>query len=354
MNLIEHPLYLEDLKKAASQITNWELFRNKTFLITGATGMIGSFLVDLLMYQNATIDLQAKIILVSRDAQRARQRFTTYQNDSACTFISQDINQGFAIDAKADFILHLASNTHPVAYATDPIGTILTNVIGAQHLLDWASQTGCERILYASSVEIYGEALEGMEQFDEESMGYIDSNTLRAGYPESKRVGEALCQAYRKQKNLDIVIARLSRIYGPTMLNNDSKAMAQFIRNGVKNENIVLKSKGTQQYSYTYVADAVAALLLLLSTGIGGQAYNIAGLESDCSLFEIASLIAQHSKTDVIFDLPNDVESAGFSKATKALLSTQKIEKIGYTPQITMQEGLSRTLEILKAIEPNK
>jgi len=354
MNLIEHPLYQEDLKTAVAQIPNWEQFRKKTFLITGATGMIGSFLVDLLMHQNTTIDLQAKIILVSRNAQRARQRFIRYQNDSACTFISQDINEGFAIDDKVDFILHLASNTHPVAYATDPIGTILTNVIGARHLLDWASQTGCQRILYASSVEIYGEALEGMDQFDEESMGYINSNTLRAGYPESKRVGEALCQAYRKQKNLDIVIARLSRVYGPTMLNSDSKAMAQFIRNGVKNENIVLKSKGTQQYSYTYVADAVAALLLLLNTGTDGQAYNIAGLESDCSLFEIASLIAQHSKTDVIFDLPNDVESAGFSKATKALLSTQKIEEIGYAPQITMQEGLSRTLEILKAIEPNK
>lgn len=350
MNLSEHPLYKEDLRIAASNLPDWELFRNKTFLITGATGTIGSFIVDLLMYQNSAIDLQAKIVLVSRDVQRAKRRFPSCSNDSSCTCISQDLNEGFNFDGGADYILHLASNTHPVAYATDPIGTILTNVVGYQHLLEWAVKTTCKRIIYASSVEVYGEVLEGMEFFDESSLGYIDCNTLRAGYPESKRVGEALSQAYRHARGLDIVIARLSRIYGPTMLKSDSKAMAQFINNGVNAENITLKSAGTQQYSYTYVADAVGGLLLLLTAGIDGQAYNIAGLDSDCTLFDIASMIAGHSGTEVVFDLPSDVERAGYSKATKAVLSTEKIREIGYAPQTTMQHGLSRTVDILKDI----
>lgn len=94
--------------------------------------------------------------------------------------------------------------------------------------------------------------------FDEDYCGFINCNTLRAGYPESKRCGEALCQAYIRQKGLDIVIPRLTRSYGPTMLMSDSKAVSQFIKKGLAGEDIVLKSKGNQYYSYTYVADAVS------------------------------------------------------------------------------------------------
>ena len=145
--------------------------------------------------------------------------------------------------AKIDYVIHAASNTHPVAYASDPIGTITANVFGTQYLLDYAKEADCKRFVFLSSVEIYGENRGDTDKFTEDYLGYIDCNTMRAGYPESKRTGEALCQAYRKQMEMDVVIPRLSRVYGPTMLMSDTKALSQFILKSVKQEDIVLKSE---------------------------------------------------------------------------------------------------------------
>ncbi|MGD9927196.1 MAG: NAD-dependent epimerase/dehydratase family protein [Sphaerochaeta sp.] len=347
MRWIDHALYQADLDGVIARLDDWSFLRKKTVLIVGATGMIGSFLVDLLMKQNDATDLQCHILAVGRDAEKAKKRFSSYAASPYFSFYAQDINAGIHIDKHASYIIHAASNTHPVAYATDPIGTILTNITGTNNLLAWAAENGCERFLFASSVEVYGENRGDVDAFDESYLGYLDSNTLRAGYPESKRVGEALCQAYRKQCNLDIVIARFSRVYGPTMLERDSKAIAQFLKNGLAKQDIVLKSEGNQLYSYTYVSDAVFALLLLLYTGEDGTAYNVADTSSDCTLRDLASLVASHSGTSVVFDLPSEVEKAGYSKATKAILDAGKIQRLGYVAAYPIQKGIERTLDIL-------
>ena len=134
-------------------------------------------------------------------------------------------------------------------------------------MLEFAYAHHVVRCAFTSSNEIYGENRGDVEKFGEEYCGYIDCNTMRAGYPESKRCGEALCQAYIKQKGMDIVIPRLTRSYGPTMLMSDTKAISQFIRKAIAGEDIVLKSEGTQYYSYTYMADAVCGLLYVLLLG---------------------------------------------------------------------------------------
>jgi nucleoside-diphosphate-sugar epimerase len=347
MNWIDHTLYREDLSRTANANLNWNLLKDSTFLITGATGMIGSYLVDLIMQENALHDLRCKIIAVGRNQEKAMARFSYCWDSPYFQFLTKDLNEGFSLDDTADYVLHAASNTHPIAYATDPIGTIVTNIIGTNHLLSWSAGHGCKRFIFASSVEIYGENTGNTETFDEHYLGYIDCNTVRAGYPESKRAGEALCQAYRKKENLDIVVARLSRVYGPSMLSNDSKAIAQFLKNGLNTQNITLKSEGNQLYSYSYVADAVQGLLHLLSSGVDGEAYNIADSASDCTLRELAEMIACHCKTQVVFDLPSQIEQMGYSKATKALLDATKIRALGYGPQYSIHEGIVRTLDIL-------
>ena len=129
-------------------------------------------------------------------------------------------------------------------------------------MLEFAYSHHALRCVFASSNEIYGENRGDIEKFPESYCGYINCNTLRAGYPESKRCGEALCQAYIQQKGLDIVIPRLTRSYGPTLLKSDTKALSQFLRKALLGEDIVLKSAGTQYYSYLYVADSVSGLLL--------------------------------------------------------------------------------------------
>ncbi len=275
-------------------------------------------------------------------------RFINYEGNSLFKYIKQDVNNEFNIDNKIDYILHLASNTHPMLYATNPISTITTNVIGTKNVLDYATKNKVKRVLFASTVEVYGENRGDIDLFDEDYCGYINCNRLRAGYPESKRCGEALCQAYIEEKKLDVVIARLSRIYGPTVIKSDSKAMSQFIFKALHNEDIVLKSEGKQKYSYTYVADAVYALLLILLKGENAEAYNISYPETDLELRDVAELIANYVSKKVIFELPSETEAKGFSKANLARQNNQKIKGLGFKPKYDLQKGIGETIQIMK------
>lgn len=349
MNLYKNELYLQDVCDTASVNIPWEKFENKSVMVSGASGLIGSFLIDVLMYRNRNKDMNTTIYALGRNEEKAKVRFGNYFEDPLFHFLKYDINESFVRDdvGKVDYIIHLASNTHPVAYATDPIGTITTNIIGTKNLLEFACIHECERFAFASSNEIYGENRGDSELFSENYCGYIDCNTLRAGYPESKRCGEALCQAYIKQKELDVVIPRFTRSYGPTLLDSDTKALSQFIRNGLNKEDIVLKSEGNQYYSYTYVSDAVSGLLTVLLCGEKGEAYNIADIKSDITLKNLAKCIADYVGREVIFQLPDQVESAGFSKATKARLDSEKLQKLGWSAKYDMKHGIERTLDIL-------
>lgn len=321
----------------------WEKLQGKTILISGATGMIGSFLIHALMTRKDNI----RIIALGRNESAAKERFYAYWENPNFQFLCHDINIPLPNKTPVDFVIHAASNTHPVAYATDPIGTVTTNIIGTYNLLNYASGCRAERFLFASSVEVYGENRGDTEYFDETYCGYIDCNTLRAGYPESKRAGEALCQAYRKAKDLDIVIARLARTYGPTMLKNDTKAISQFISKGYKGENIILKSEGKQFYSYNYVADSVSGILTILLKGENGEAYNISDQLSDITLKDLAQLIASYVGVQVLYELPDEVERSGYSKSTKATMCSNKLRNLGWRSHWDISAGIRATLDSL-------
>lgn len=346
MNLCDHPMYQGDLRCVAELPLPWEKLADRTVLISGATGMIGSFLTDVLMLKNRTEGLGCRICALGRNQTRAKERFSAYWNDDSFQFICHDINAPLPeITGQVDHVLHLASNTHPMAYSTDPIGTITTNIIGTQNLLELAIEKHSTRFLFASTVEVYGENRGDVEQFDEKYCGYIDCNTLRAGYPESKRCGEALCQAYIRQKGIDAVIVRLPRTFGPTMQASDSKAIAQFIRKAAAREDIVLKSAGSQFYSFAYAADAVAGLLYGLLKGACGEAYNLADERCDITLKRLAETIAGYAGTKVVFELPADIEKAGYSTATKAILDGRKMRALGWKAMFDIESGVKRTLQ---------
>ena len=340
-------LYLEDVARVAERDLPWEKLKDRTVMISGASGMIGSCLIDVLRYRNRVHGMNCRIIALGRSEQNMFARFPDASDDPAFRFVQYDMSRPLAVAERADYVLHLASNTHPVAYATNPISTITTNVIGLNYLLDYAANHGTQRFAFASSNEIYGENRGDVEFFDEQYCGYINCNALRAGYPESKRCGEALCQAYRKEKGLDVVIPRLTRTYGPTMLMSDTKAISQFIRKAIAGENIILKSAGTQYYSYTYVSDAVAGLLTVLMLGESGEAYNIADATSDIMLKDLAALIASSAGCRVVFELPDAVEKEGFSVVTKARLDGNKLKMLGWQPDYDIQRGISRLMMIL-------
>lgn len=338
--------YREELQTLLSQNMAWEKLSGKTILLSGATGMIGKCIVDLLMECNRQV-LQndpVSVIALSRNEESAIRRLGEYWNEAMFRYIACDVNQSIPECGQADYIIHAASNTHPLQYSGDPIGTITANVIGTKNLLDYAVSHQTKRFCFVSSVEIYGENRGDVERFTEDYLGYLDCNTLRAGYPESKRAGEAMCNAYAQAYGLGYVIPRVSRVYGPTMLPSDSKAIAQFIKKAAAGEDIVLKSAGTQCYSYAYAPDAAMGILMVLMKGENAEAYNVSDTGSEVTLREIAEWLAADQGVKVVFDMPDVVEQAGYSTATKALLDTGKIEALGWHAQTHMREGLRKTV----------
>ena len=349
--LLTNLIYQTDVTYASLCDIAWEKLSNKKLFITGATGMIASVIIDILMKRNEEYNPNIHIYAASRNEEKAKERFRAYWDNPLFTYLSHDITIPLPELGNIDYILHAASNTHPRAYATDPIGTITANVQGTYQLLEYASAHQCERFFFFSSVEIYGENRKDIDKFDESYLGYIDCNTVRAGYPESKRLGETLCNAFAAQKRQDFIIGRFSRVYGPTMSPGDSKAIAQFIEKAVKGENIVLKSEGNQLYSYTYVVDAAVAALFLLLKGECGSAINIVDHASDISLKGLAELLAREAGTKVVYEIPDAIEKSGYSTATKALLDGTKIEHLGWQALTPIEQGIRKTVQILKQVK---
>ena len=347
---IKHELYAADVAGIAAENLPWEKLAGKTLLLTGASGLIGTTLVDVLMKKNRDDGLNVTICAAGRNEKIAAERFSDYFGDKNFVFVKLDVNAPIELDRPVDFIIHAASNTHPLLYSTDPVGTMTANFIGTQNLLDFGRRQKIERFLFLSTVEVYGKVLNADDVFDERYCGYIDCNTVRAGYPESKRAGEALCQAYISQYGLDVVIARPCRIYGATMRLDDSKAMSEFIMNGVRGEDIVLKSQGLPRFSYCYVADCVSGIFYCLLKGECGAAYNVADSSEILSLREIAEYISSLAGRQVVFELPTETQAKGFSVAPAAILTNDKLRALGWTPKDNTCSGVKKTVEILRHV----
>lgn len=175
MKVYENPLYINDIKYVAGLNLPWEKLENKSIMISGATGLIGSMLIDVIMNKNIE-GLNCTVYALGRNKDRMRQRFEYCFNSPQFRFVEYDVNKELVYDEKEtiDYILHLASNTHPMQYSTDPIGTITTNVIGVRNMLDYAVRHNTTRFVFASSNEIYGENRGDVEKYDEKYCGYID------------------------------------------------------------------------------------------------------------------------------------------------------------------------------------
>lgn len=328
-------LELEDIQLVSELPYKWEMLTNKTIVISGGTGFIGSFLCNVVRYRNKKYHQNIKVVSIA---------FNQLEGDETVRYIKSDITKPLTIEGPIDYILHLASNTHPEQYKADPVGTITGNVFGAYNLLNLAKEKKSDKFILASSCEIYGDGKDGL--MDELYCGYIDSNTARAGYNESKRVSESLCQSFAQQYGIKSCVFRLARVLGADKTKKDTKAMAQFIRNAVDGKDIVLKSRGLQKYSYIYIADAVSGIFKVLLEGIPGEAYNISADYDGKSLGEYAEYIASLSGNKVVYEIEDNPDA---SRAQNALLDNSKIKSIGFKPIFSVTQGLKRTFDIYKS-----
>ena len=329
--------YRDSIKSVLKELT----ISYGSILVTGATGLIGSCIIDILLEANKN-GAKFKIYAMSRSEEKITNRFS----GKVIPFI-QDVILPIKSDNDFDFIIHCASNADPRSYSTNPVETILTNIIGNENILNYCKEHKSTKMLLTSTFEVYG-AIEGVSIYKENMSGIIDQTILRNGYPESKRSCELLLRSYVDEYDVNAVIVRLPSVYGPTMLKSDSKAHAQFIKNAIEHKNIVLKSKGEQIRSYTYVVDIASGIFKVLFEGEKGDIYNIANENSIASISDVATICAEIAVTKVVFDLPDEVESKGFSKSKDCILDNGKIKKLGWNAKYSLRDGLLETIDYFK------
>lgn len=330
----------------------YQNFKNKKFLITGATGMIGSFMVDVLIRLNEKKNYNNEIYALGRSQDRAKRRFSKYFKNEQFHFIEQDVINPLDSEVDFDYIIHAASNANPKLYAQEPVETLFGNFIGMSNILNYSRKCSGARVLFVSSGEMYGLAeSDNTDGFSEEYVGYVDYSNARSCYPSGKRASEVLCQSYIDEYEVDALIVRPCHVYGPTMLESDSRAVSSFIQNAVHSEDITLKSTGKQIRSNCMVADAVTGIFYVLLNGRTGEAYNISADESTSTIYNMAKLICSLSKQSLHFDLPSREEKQGFSKVPVAILKNEKLKSLGWESKWSLKEGLAETISILKIKE---
>ena len=333
-------LYREALLKAIEEIT----LPDGRILITGASGLMGSCLIDMLMLANS-VGRNFEIYAHGRNMSKMQERFKNFVGNTNLHFIEQDICTPLDNNMFFDYIIHGASNADPVKYALFPVETMTTNINGTLNVLNYCKAHKETRMLFLSTFEVYGNR--GFDEYNEDQFGIIDVNSIRSSYPESKRSAEILIRCYIEEYGINALIARLCSVYGPTMSKDDSKAHSQFIRNALKHENIVLKSKGEQRRTYCYVIDAVTGLLYILAKGANSEVYNVSYENSIATIAEVAHTVADIVGSKVIFDLPNEVERRGFSNPQNCILVNGKLRNLGWKGKYSLKEGMKATITIL-------
>lgn len=312
-------------------------------LVTGATGLIGGCLVEALM-MNPKRDYH--LYASGRNEERAQLRFKKFVGDTKFHFIKYDVLKPLNSDVRFDYIIHAASNGSPNYFAQKPVEVMKSNLYGVSNLIEYGIAHGMKRMLYVSSGEIYGKG-DG-RVFKEDYSGFVDCAKSRSCYPSSKRAAETLCASYASEYKTDVVIARPCHTYGPYFTESDNRVYAQFIRNILKGEDIVMKSTGEQFRSWCYVVDCVSALLYILLKGENCEAYNIANAEDNISIRELAEIIAKVGNKKVVIDLPTEEEKKGYNPVPESVFCTEKLERLGWKANTSIMNGLMNTINELQ------
>ena len=327
------------------QTVNLDFLKHKTLCVTGATGLLMSYFIDLIL----TSRIPCKIIALIRNVKSAKQRFSKFIKDKRFVIKKQDLLKKIALPVKKiDYVIHAASNSDQKNYAADPIGTMHTNYIGINNLLRFSVNKKVNTFLFTSSSEVYGDVAGNIT---ETNYGNVNCLSLRSCYNESKRASETLGVCYAETYGIKFIAARLCRVYGPTMKMSDSKALSQFIKNAINGENVKLKSAGTQKLSYIYVSDAVKAIITLLQNGETKNAYNISNHKEQLTLREIAQIVAAEAKVRTEIIEMTEQEKKTYSEVKNAILSSEKLQLLGWTPQVLLPKGIKQTINIVNKIK---
>lgn len=326
-----------------------EKLRNKTVLITGASGMIGSYFVNTLITLNEKYDMNISIVSLVRNKNSFEEYILKNKN---VVILEQDVVNEIKYDGKINYIIHAASPASPIIMKDYPFETNIANTVGTYNTLKLAIEKKVDGYLFISSREIYGQPNDNQEIFTEDGpLGQVNPLIPRNGYAEGKKAAENMCISVNKEYGINTKIARLAHTYGPGMSINDGRVQADFLKNILNNEDIIMKSTGSSVRTYTYISDAVNALFKILLSS-KETVYNVSDENSKVTIKELAeTLAAIKNNIKVRMEIPEDeLNKGGNATFTLGILSSEKIRnELNWAPLYNIKEGFIRTIKYLES-----
>ncbi|MBE6486998.1 MAG: NAD-dependent epimerase/dehydratase family protein [Methanosphaera stadtmanae] len=341
----------EDLQQIIDENNGLEELYGKTVMVTGASGLIGSYLINTLVKLNEDYDAKIQIIPLLRNLNKLDKEIV---NKKYVTPVVQDIIQPITYDGNVDYVIHAASPASPPLMREKPVETNLANTVGTANALLFAKEHNTEKFLFISSREVYGQNISDKKYFKEDDLGIINQLIPRNSYAESKKAAENMCLGFNEEYGLDTKIIRLGQTFGPGMNINGGMVHTEFIKMLLNNEDIVLKSDGSSPRTYTYISDAISAMfkIMLESTAI---VYNAVNNENEITIKELAEMIVSlypETNSKVVFDIEEEKEGYDYATFKFCLISSERIrEELKWNPKYSIEEGFKRAIDFLKMTE---
>lgn len=338
-------VYQDDLNDIAEDALKQGLLQ-VSFLVTGATGLIGTTLVRGLLAANER-GADIKVYVLVRNEEKAKYLYEELLSDHHLQLVVSDINEAVPLQEHVDYIIHAANETKSKSMVEKPVETLWTGVNGTHNVLEFARKTGVFGIVYLSSMEAFGATDPSLKDVREEDLGTVDLTKVRSCYPESKRLNENMCACYAAEYQVPVCIARLAQTFGAGVSPDDTRVFAQFARSAIQSKNIILHTEGKSVGNYVYLADAIRAILVLLVRGKAGEAYTVANPQNAMTIREMAEMVAReiaHDAIQVTLDIPQG-QSFGYAQDTTMHLNADKMMALGWRPQYSLKEMYERMIE---------
>ena len=342
----------EDLEAVANSNLPLEKLANKGFLVTGATGLVGSMLVKALACCNRQKELNMTIYAMVRNEEKAKDVFGDLLDREDIVLVKADIMEPVFINGTIDFVVHCASVTASKTFVTQPVETIQTSINGTVNMLELAKDKKIESMVYISSMEAFGITDPNLAEVKENDLGYIDVMNVRSCYSEGKRMCEVLCASYKHEYEVPVKVARLAQTFGAGVSKDEGRVFAQFAKSAMGKTDIVLHTKGESTGNYCYTADAVMGILTVLLKGNDGEVYTIANPETTIKIKDMAQMVADtigQGEIQVIFDIPEDQLKFGYAPDVAMHLNADKLMNLGWKPKYDLPGMYQRLVASFQA-----
>jgi UDP-glucuronate decarboxylase len=314
--------------------------KSQRILVTGGAGFLGSHLIDLLLADGHFVTCLDNLTTGQM------RNLTHHDNKKRLSFLLQDVCD--PIDLEIDAIYNLACPASPVHYQSDAIRTMKTSVLGALQVLELAKRNKA-RVFQASTSEVYGDPL--VHPQSETYWGHVNPIGIRSCYDEGKRAAETLFFDYHRQHDIDIRVVRIFNTYGPRMHLEDGRVVSNFIVQALKGEDLTVYGDGKQTRSFCYVSDLVSGFVKLMESYSHFLGPVNMGNPHEFTMLELATKVLEltGSKSRLTFvPLPSDDPKQRCPDITLAK------RELGWSPQIELEEGISKTIDYFSSILKEK